>query len=167
MNEAIKKDKASAKKMNASNGRALNGMKQKIRKNNREYEKEIAEYKTDKEAYMKEEEAPVALPTPKPKAKLENIAPVEGDDEGFELVGKGGKVLQYTPEGIAKTLRGILEQRGKKNTDRSEHIKTMEILLNISQTTYQKIKVLLALIPTRFDLTSGSAAFMNADQWKL
>jgi translation initiation factor 3 subunit C len=167
MNEAMKKDKSSAKKMNTLNARALNGMKQKLRKNNRDYEKDISEYKADKEAFMKEEEAPVVLPTPKPTPSIQNVAPVEDDDDGFAVVGKGGKVLHFTPEGILKTLRDILEQRGKKNTDRGEHIKTMEVLLNISQTTYQKIRVLLVLIPTRFDLTSGSQSFMNADQWKL
>ncbi|KAI9876418.1 MAG: Translation initiation factor 3 subunit c, partial [Pleopsidium flavum] len=91
-----------------------------------------------------------------------------GDDEGFSTVGKGGRTLQYTPESIFKHLRSIVESRGKKNTDRAEQIRVMEKLLEVATTSYQKIRVLLTLMSTRFDLTSGSAATtMSQEQWKM
>ncbi|KAA8909105.1 eukaryotic translation initiation factor 3 subunit 8 N-terminus-domain-containing protein [Sphaerosporella brunnea] len=167
MNETVK-DKAAAKKMNAANARALNAIKQKVKRNNRTYEIEIEAYRKDKEGFMVEEAvaAPVAKPAVVEKAFLKNIAPEQEDDEGFTSVGRGGKALSYTPESIFKHLKVIIESRGKKNTDRAEHIRIMEKLLEVAQTPYQKIKVLLALIATRFDLTTGAQSYLPNEQWK-
>lgn len=44
LNAALAKEKEAKKKMNATNARALNSMKQKIRKTAKEYEQEIHEY---------------------------------------------------------------------------------------------------------------------------
>jgi translation initiation factor 3 subunit C len=165
MNETVK-DKAAAKKMNAANARALNAIKQKVKRNNRTYEVEIEAYRKDKEGFMVEEEI-AAAPKPKgPKVTLVNIAPGDEDDEGFSTVGRGGKTLSYTPESIFKHLKVIIESRGKKNTDRAEQIRIMEKLLEVAQTPYQKIKVLLALIATRFDLSTGAQSYMPVEQWK-
>jgi len=170
MTESIAKDKASPKKMNTANARALNAIKQRIKKNNRTYEREIVQYRGDKEGYMaeeEEEEKPVAKVKKDKTAARENIAPAGlDDDEGFATVGRGGKAVQYTPEGIFKHLKIIIEARGKKNTDRMDQIRTMEKLLEIAQTSYQKIKVLLALVSTRFDLTTGASNYMSTEQWK-
>ena len=46
-NEAYEREKAAKKKMNATNARALNTFRQRIRKNNREYEDEIKKYRED------------------------------------------------------------------------------------------------------------------------
>lgn len=168
MNETLK-DKVAAKKMNAANARALNAIKQRLKRNNRGYEKEIEEYKKDKEAFMVEEkEVETYVPKARPaKGPTENIAPEgDDDDEGFETVGRGGKALTFTPESIFKHLRGIIEARGKKNTDKGEQIRIMEKLYEVAQTPYQKIKVLLALISTRFDLTYGALSYMSSEQWK-
>jgi len=169
MNESAK-DKTSGKKMNAANARSLNTTKQRIKKNNRTYDREIELYRADKDAFMVEEEVE-EKPVPKKSKKeqiaaRENIAPEVDDDEGFSTIVRGGKAVLYTPESIFKHLKVIIEARGKKNTDRNDQIKTMEKLLEISQTPYQKIKVLLALISTRFDLTSGATNYMATEQWK-
>jgi translation initiation factor 3 subunit C len=171
MNEAIAKQKVSTKKMNASNAKGLNAVKQRIKKNNKDYSTEIDKYREDKEAYMEtdEEEELITISRPsKARFDIADTFATAADDEGFATVGRGGKTLQYTPESILKHLRIIVESRGKKNTDRLEQIKTMERLLEVGQTPYQKIRVHLTLIATRFDLTSSSASnHMSPDQWKL
>lgn len=164
MNETIARQKVSAKKMNASNAKGLNAMKQKIKRNNKDYVADLEKYREDRDGYMMsdEEEEVVAVEN----SFADGAEP--GDDEGFETVGRGGKTLQYTPESIFKHLRSIVESRGKKNTDRPEQIRIMEKLLDVATTPYQTIRVLLTLISTRFDLTSGSTAtFMSQEQWKL
>lgn len=170
LNETIAKQKVSTKKMNATNAKGLNAMKQKIKRNNKDYVAELEKYREDKDEYMmvdEEEEVIVVEKTKKPKISFANSTE-PGDDEGFETVGRGGKTLQYTPESIFKHLRSIVESRGKKNTDRPEQIRIMEKLLDVATTPYQTIRVLLTLISTRFDLTSGSTAtFMSQEQWKL
>jgi translation initiation factor 3 subunit C len=169
MNETIAKQKVTPKKMNATNAKGLNAMKQKARKNNKDYATEIEKYRADKFEYMMSDDEEEAAPAPK---KASKSAPFiqEGeatDEQGFSVVGRQGRTLQYTPESILSHLRIINESRGKKNTDRQEQIKTMERLLAVATTPYQRIRVYLTLISTRFDLTSGSTStFMQPEQWK-
>ncbi|EEH03969.1 eukaryotic translation initiation factor 3 [Histoplasma capsulatum G186AR] len=168
MNETITEQKSSTKKMNASNAKGFNAVKQRIKKNNKEYAAEIDKYRANKKDYMvEEEEEEVVEKKDKPRAlRPEDL--LGGDEEGFAIVGRGGRTLQYTPESILKHLRLIVESRGKKNTDRLEQIKIMERLQEVATTPYQSIRVLLTLISTRFDLTSSSTAnYMSTEQWKL
>ncbi|KAH8703454.1 putative eukaryotic translation initiation factor 3 subunit EifCc [Talaromyces proteolyticus] len=173
MNEAIAKQKVSTKKLNASNAKGLNAVKQRIKKNNKDFATEIDKYREDKERYMEADEVEVTRTAPRAAGpSAVRIAatldtPNLTDEEGFSTVGRHGKTLQYTPESILKHLRIIVESRGKKNTDRQEQIRTMEKLLEVSQTPYQRIRIYLTLIATRFDLTSSSTAtHMSSEQWK-
>ena len=169
MNETIAKQKVSTKKMNATNAKGLNAMKQKIKRNNREYATEIEKYKEDKFDYMMSDEEEDMIPVEKPSSKRDlYVLETPGeDDQGFSTVGRGGRTLQYTPESIFAHLRTITESRGKKNTDRAEQIRIMERLFAVAITPYQKVRVLLTLISTRFDLTTGSSVtFMSQEQWK-
>src|SRR5271170_2542231 len=88
MNETIAKQKVTPKKMNATNSRGLNAVKQRIKKNNKDFQKDIDTYRADKEAFMESEEEEVIVPKPK-KAKFAglDLTPDE-DDEGFSTVGK-------------------------------------------------------------------------------
>ncbi|KAI9897623.1 hypothetical protein N3K66_007479 [Trichothecium roseum] len=169
MNEALAKQKVTPKKMNATQARALNAVKQKIKKTNKDYQTQIDAYKADKDEFMQssEEEAPAPKSTTK-TVRIETEAPVaaEDDDEGFATVGKSGRALTYTPESIFKNLRGIMDTRGKKNTDRTEQIKVMEKLNEIANTPYQQIRVILTLVSTRFDLGSGTSNVMPLEHWK-
>jgi translation initiation factor 3 subunit C len=168
LNETISKQKVSTKKMNATNARGMNAVKQKIKKNNKDYQKDVDAYRADKDAFMEsDEEEEVVVPKPKKSKPVPGAdASFEDDDEGFSTVGKGGKTLQFTPESILKHLRSIMESRGKKNTDRTEQIKIMEKLYEVATTPYQQIRVLLTLISTRFDISTGSQTFMSQEQWK-
>jgi translation initiation factor 3 subunit C len=167
MNETIAKQKVSTKKMNATNARGLNAVKQRIKKNNKEFQKEIDAYNADKDEFMESDEEEEVVVEKKPKKSSGPSLPRDPlDDEGFSTVGPGGRTLQFTPESILKHLRTILESRGKKNTDRTEQIKIMEKLYEVAATPYQKVRVLLALVSTRFDLTTGVQTFMSQDQWK-
>lgn len=51
-----------------------------------------------------------------------------------------------------------------KNTDRAETIKILQRLLEVSATTYQKIRVYLALIPARLDYSQNLTS-MPHDSW--
>ncbi|CAI7615872.1 unnamed protein product [Penicillium discolor] len=173
-NETASKQKASNKKMNASNSKGFNAVKQKIKKNNKEYATLVEKYRADKDAFMADqvEAAPAPPPAPKPTKveKIENFAAAAaaaGEDDGFATVGRGGKTLQYTPESILKHLRIIVESRGKKNTDRADQIRTMQKLLEVATTPYQRIRTYMTLISTRFDLTATSTAtYMSSEQWQ-
>ncbi|KAL4242945.1 translation initiation factor 3 subunit C [Abortiporus biennis] len=166
LNAALAKEKEAKKKMNASNARALTAMKQKVKKITKEYEKEVKQYQADPEAFEAEFAtfgATEAAPKPKKAKKVDEEE--EGDDADFATVGKGGKSIQFTPEGIFKNLQMVQEARGKKNTDRTEQIRILEKLLEVAITSYQRIRVLLALISSRFDYNSSVATHMPIDLW--
>ncbi|RAH51065.1 translation initiation factor eIF3 core subunit c [Aspergillus brunneoviolaceus CBS 621.78] len=177
VNETVAKQKSANKKMNASNSKGFNAVKQRIKKNNKDYAAPIEKYRSNKDGYLDgaDEEARPVVSAPR-LTKVERVeaplaaapaATAAAADDGFATVGRGGKTLQYTPESILKHLRAIVESRGKKNTDRLEQIRTMEKLLEVAQSPYQRIRIYLTLISTRFDLTSSSSGnYMAVDQWK-
>lgn len=170
MNESIKTEKASKKKMNALNARALNTAKQRIKKNNKSYESYIAKFKEDPTAFQKSlEPKDATAPTPKvSKLKVTDvIADTPADiNEGFSTVGKAGRVAQYTTENIFTTIQSITESRGKKNTDRKDQVRILSSLFDVAETPYQKIIVLLRLIPVRFD-TMSSGQSISVENWKV
>ncbi|KAK8041809.1 eukaryotic translation initiation factor 3 subunit 8 protein [Apiospora rasikravindrae] len=158
MNETIAKQKVTPKKMNATNARGLNAVKQKVKKITKDYQDQVDSFRKDEDAFMESEDE---VPEPKVKKSKptdlyldETTAAEAANDEGFAAVGKGGKVLQFTPESILKHLRGILESRGKKNTDRLEQIKIMEKLLEVANT------------PTCPCGAGSTTSTMPLDQWK-
>jgi translation initiation factor 3 subunit C len=170
MNETLAKQKVTPKKMNATQARGLNAVKQRIKKNNKDYQRQIDAFRADNDAFMESDEE-AEKPAPKPaKVKFRDIALDEQqeaeDDEGFATVGRGGRTLQFTPESIFKHLRSIMESRGRKNTDRVEQIKIMEKHNEVAVTPYQQIRVLLTLVSARFDLGSGAATSMPLEHWK-
>ncbi|KAI9507455.1 eukaryotic translation initiation factor 3 subunit 8 [Russula earlei] len=163
LNMALAKEKEAKKKMNASNARALTAMKQRVRKTVKEYEKEIRQYNER----LNNEYATLAVPQAqgKPEVARRSVAAEGEDEEDFTRVGKGGKATQYTSEGIYKTLQAIQEARGKKNTDRADQIRILERLLDVAVTPYQRIRVLLALVSSRFDYNASIASYMPTEMW--
>ncbi|KAG0285145.1 Translation initiation factor 3 subunit c [Linnemannia gamsii] len=167
---ALEKEKSSSKKMNASNAKALNSMKQKVKKNNRLYEKEIQDYEKDPENYVEEE-----VVEEKPKAKKakkvvvadsEDDSDVEAADDGFTPVGAGGKSVEFNQENIYKKLKEVADARGKKNTNREDQVRILERLLVVANSPYQKIRVLLALTSAQFDFAIGASGYMSIPLWK-
>ncbi|KIY74300.1 eukaryotic translation initiation factor 3 subunit 8 [Cylindrobasidium torrendii FP15055 ss-10] len=166
LNTAISKEKESKKKMNATNAKALTAMKQKLRKASKEYEADIAKYNADPEAFERDYSAATAS-APAPTTSTRSAAGPDGEveDDEFTTVGKSGKAMVFTSESIYKNLQAIQEARGKKNTDRAEQIRTLEALLSVAVTPYQQIRVLLALISSRFDYNSSVATHMPNELW--
>lgn len=172
--DTSKNEKSAKKKMNASNSRALNTLKQRIKKVNREHEDKVSAYRQDPEGFMSDKPSaaasakPSPSPSPAPGKKAPYGAPaaaVQADDEGFSTVGKGGKVAEVTSESVFQVLMTIVESRGKKNADKADQVHTLEGLVDVCATPYQTISVLLMLIPIRFDLTA-SGAVMSTANWK-
>ncbi|KAG8213854.1 eukaryotic translation initiation factor 3 subunit 8 N-terminus-domain-containing protein [Butyriboletus roseoflavus] len=174
LNAALAKEREAKKKMNAVNARALNSMKQKVRKSTKEYEKEISQYQADPEAFVREytlHSRPVETASAKATKKPKKFADGDNEEENspaednFTTVGKGGKAMQFTADAIFKTLKIVHDARGKKNTDRGEQMRILEKLLEVAVTPYQRIRVLLALVSSRFDYNSSVTSYMPIDLW--
>ncbi|KAK3990166.1 eukaryotic translation initiation factor 3 subunit 8 N-terminus-domain-containing protein [Cladorrhinum sp. PSN332] len=170
MNETLAKQKVTPKKMNATNARGLNAVKQRIKKNNKDYQSQIDAFRKDSDAFMESDEE--VAPAPKPtKVRFQERfiadgAAEEDEDKDFTQVGKSGKAIPFSPESILKHLRTILESRGKKNTDRTEQIRIMEQLNKVANTPYLQIRVLQSLVSARFDLGAGTGNPMPLEHWK-
>ncbi|CEL62085.1 Eukaryotic translation initiation factor 3 subunit C OS=Ustilago maydis (strain 521 / FGSC 9021) GN=NIP1 PE=3 SV=1 [Rhizoctonia solani AG-1 IB] len=167
--EAQNREKSATKKMNATNARALNGMKQKVRKSTKEYEAAIKSFDEDPEKYRGDEnkEPVVAAPSKPKKAKIDKEGEEEDEeeDDSFKTVGRSGKTMTFSTEALYKNLLAIQEARGKKNTDRNEQIHLLEKVLPTAVTPYGKIRALLTLISARFDY-NPTASFMPIELWK-
>ncbi|KAJ7502720.1 eukaryotic translation initiation factor 3 subunit 8 N-terminus-domain-containing protein [Mycena galericulata] len=169
VNNALAKEKEAKKKTNATNAKALTAMKQKIKKSVKEYETDVNKYNADPEAFEREYNALVVRDAP-PAAGGPRPIPIpaigdEGEGGDFKTMGKGGKAMLFSSEGILKNLQAVQEARGKKNTDRAEQIRILEKLLEVAATAYQRIRVLLALVSSRFDYNSSVATHMPIELW--
>lgn len=174
------REKAADKKMKAPNVRAMNTMKQKIKKIAKENEESMARYRKDPEAF-EAEFAAAAAPAPpsaaaqaarsarKAERKANGAVPAPGDDDDdddFQTVGRGGKAVTYTSEGLFKSLAAVMEARGRKSTDRNEQVEILGKLLDVAVSTYQKIRVLLALVAARFDYNQSATTYMTVEMWQ-
>ncbi|WFD36449.1 Translation initiation factor 3 subunit c [Malassezia cuniculi] len=177
LTEAIIRDKSSKKKMKAPNARAMNGMKQKLKKTVKENDEAVSLYRDDPAAYEAKVAAANAAPTPAlpitASKKATNIANVVAaaeaqadDDEGFQTVGQKKGPAQMPADMLFKSLAAVLEARGRKSTDRTEQTETLMKLLDAAQTPYQKIRVLLVLLAARFDYSTSVSAYMPSDLWE-
>jgi translation initiation factor 3 subunit C len=52
-----------------------------------------------------------------------------------------------------------------QNTDRADQIRILERLLEVAVTPYQRIRVLLALVSSRFDYNATVASYMPIEMW--
>ena len=117
LDDAVSKEKEGKKKMDANKARALNTMKQKVKKTIKEYELQMKEFTADPLAFTAQYAAatqPEVLPKPK-KAKKGRGDDEDGEEvDAFTTVGKGGKTYSLGVADIYKNLAAIQEARGKK-----------------------------------------------------
>lgn len=141
------KDSESKKKLNASTAKSFNTLKQRVKKQIREFQTKVDEYRADPEGFgtTKEQEVEPAV--------------VETSQQQRGASSKTENTLI-----IFDTLRAIQESRGKKNVDKNEQIKQLEDLLKLTTIPFELIQIYLNLIPLRFDLFS-SVSYMPVDQW--
>ncbi|KAG1180489.1 hypothetical protein G6F70_002222 [Rhizopus microsporus] len=166
--ENLKKDKG--KKKSTGNTKAMNNLRQKLKKLSKQYGEYVTAYRENPEEFMKEQEQPGDESEAEDEGRgiQETHKEITAEEEdGFTAVGAGGKaIVNLTSENVLARLREVLESRGRKNTDRVEQINILESLLEKARSPFQKISVLLALIASRFDLNVGKAPFMDVATWK-
>ncbi|KAK4051374.1 Translation initiation factor 3 subunit c [Microbotryomycetes sp. JL201] len=169
LDDTLAAAQGSKKKMNATNAKALNSMKQKLKKTQREHEDSIRRYKEDPEGFERAQQAAEAPLPPKAAKTTTTVAAAaaaeQEDDDSFQTVGSKGKAIAISTEGIYKALAQVLEARGRKNTDRGEQIKILEKLLGVANTPYQRIRVLLSLIASLLDYNPSTNTHMPLDSW--
>ncbi|KAI8808227.1 eukaryotic translation initiation factor 3 subunit 8 N-terminus-domain-containing protein [Cladochytrium replicatum] len=175
--KSVSDNKDTQKKMNPSTARAFNAMKQKIKKHNKLYEENINGWRenpvNEEDSEAEEAEAIAKLAREKEESSEEERdqdeeAELKSDEEAadtFTMVGKKGKAIDM--ENLYKALKDLIEARGKKNTDKLALISMLRRLYEGATTNaFQKVRVLLVLIPAQFDYTPPITGFMSTDMWK-
>ncbi|SCW02121.1 LAFE_0E14642g1_1 [Lachancea fermentati] len=143
---------------NKAIARAYNTIRQRVKKVARENETLLNKFRETPEAF--DNDASVDM-----EGSQEN-----GAASLFALAGKKGADLSSVATASSESdfftaLRIVIDSRGKKGTDHHAQVKTMEELLEIAKSPYEKIVAYLNLIPIRFD-ASATLSYQPLDQWK-
>eukprot|EP00882_Tetradesmus_deserticola_P006590 GHRQ01006939.1.p1 GENE.GHRQ01006939.1~~GHRQ01006939.1.p1 ORF type:complete len:782 (+),score=486.53 GHRQ01006939.1:187-2532(+) len=160
------------KKMSPTNAKALNTMRQRLKKHNTS--DEFGDLVTKFRENPQDDEEEELESSSSSESEAENDA--EGKFEDFEKRPAGAskkkdKLLsmdsaEITYEMVAKKLRDIATSRGRKGTDKQEQVEMLQFLANVAKGVPQKLEVLLQLVGSLFDLSPGISNYMKVGLWK-
>ncbi|CDY16358.1 BnaA02g11620D [Brassica napus] len=151
LNEALA-NKEAKKKMSPSNSKALNAMRQKLKKNNKLYEEDINKYR----------EAPEEVDDTT-DTRWETMLNKK-DKQMEKLLSKDPKEITW--DWVNQKFKEIMAARGRKGTARFDLVDQLTHLTKIAKTPAQKLEILFSVISAQFDVNPGLSGHMPIKVWK-
>jgi len=156
------------KKMSTTNAKALNTMRQRLKKHNGTYMDAMSAFRENPES-------------PEVSSSEEELQEEESGDEGdgsgdevWETKTKDkkkDKLLTMDPkdisyEMVSKKLKEIILSRGRRGTDKQEQVEMLQFLVTIAKGPAQRFEVMAQLVSSLFDLNPGMAGHLKTSVWK-
>ncbi|KAH0865134.1 hypothetical protein HID58_082345 [Brassica napus] len=184
LNEALA-NKEAKKKMSPSNSKALNAMRQKLKKNNKLYEEDINKYREapeveevnepeDEDDDDEEDEDEFEDDDSKEAVTDEEVDETtdtrwetmlnKKDKQMEKLLSKDPKEITW--DWVNQKFKEIMAARGRKGTARFDLVDQLTHLTKIAKTPAQKLEILFSVISAQFDVNPGLSGHMPIKVWK-